>query len=557
MFKSLAVAALLCNVSAEAIAAAKAPATTLNDEPSKDFAIHFGSLFTTGFLRGSKVGDIYADDFVKCLEREDTADHIFNHGNEEIEKFLRTKDADVAADALNTMIYFIIDLAKEKNQRIGHPICEVFDQKKLNYKEIDFAIGELMNPETGLNNFMGKLYFNRQNIDKEAVEMLKAWELKDYEKFGFLLGETLVKHEGEDPKLIEERFGSEFAVGFLKGARVGDVQITELFKCLEFEPKADEIFRQANMDIGKMFKNRDKNEGVKGLDDLIRFVIDMAMEKAPSGQHKCEAFGDMDLKYDDLKKVLELLKAPESTMKMEGGHFTFNGANLDREADWMVHEYVETNFIGFGYALGDTLAKHDGLHPHNEVAKTTDAKDTKVAGRTALTKVEANNTIEWGSKFTAGFLAGGNVGKINWEDFVHCLDREEKAVEIFVKAEEEIKKFFEDKDEAAGVEGLKDMVKFVTDLATERNQKYGHPTCEVFEQTGLSYEKLDKALHEFYDPDTTLMYQNHKVYFNRQDIDWEAEHMVAKLKERDLIGFGYELGFSMIAHSGESPKLEA
>jgi hypothetical protein len=125
MFKSLAVAALLCNVSAEAIAAAKAPATTLNDEPSKDFAIHFGSLFTTGFLRGSKVGDIYADDFVKCLEREDTADHIFNHGNEEIEKFLRTKDADVAADALNTMIYFIIDLAKEKNQ-IGHPICEVF-----------------------------------------------------------------------------------------------------------------------------------------------------------------------------------------------------------------------------------------------------------------------------------------------------------------------------------------------------------------------------------------------------------------------------------------------
>jgi hypothetical protein len=93
----------------------------------------------------------------------------------------------------------------------------------LNYKEIDFAVGELRNPETCLNNFMGKLYFNRQNIDKEAIEMLKAWDLKDFEKFGFVLGETLVRHEGEDPKLIEERFGSEFAVGFLKGARVGDV----------------------------------------------------------------------------------------------------------------------------------------------------------------------------------------------------------------------------------------------------------------------------------------------------------------------------------------------
>jgi len=555
MFKSLAVAALLCNVSAEAIGAAQ-KSVILKEDP-KDFAIEFGSLFTTGFLKGAKVGEIRSDDFVHCLMREEEARLIFDNGNEEIEKFLRTKDADVAADALNTMIYFIINLAKEKDQRYGHPICEVFDQKRLNYKEIDIAIGELMNPETGLTNFHGKLYFNRQNIDAEAIEMLKAWELKDFEKFGYILGETMVKHEGEDPKLIAERFGSEFAVGFLKGARVGDVQIEELFRCLEYETEADRIFLEANRDIGKMFEHRDKNEGVKGLDELIRFVIDMAMEKTAEGQHKCEAFGDMDLKYDDLKEVLELLKNPETTMKMEGGHFTFNHQNLDREADWMVHEYVETNFIGFGYALGDTLAKHDGLHPHTAIAETAAVKETKVEEKTPITPEQATNAIEWGSKFTAGFLAGGDAGNIKWEDFIHCLNREERAVDIFVQGEMELKKFFEEKDEEAGIEGLKDMVKFVVDLATERNQQYGHPKCEVFEQTGLSYEKLDKALHEFYDPDTTLMYQNHRIYFNRQDIDQEGEWMVAKLREKDLEGFGYALGETMVAHSGESPKLEA
>jgi len=33
--------------------------------------------------------------------------------------------------------------------------------------------------------------------------------------------------------------------------------------------------------------------------------------------------------------------------------------------------------------------------------------------------------------------------------------------------------------------------------------------------------------------------------------------MVAKLREKDLEGFGYALGETMVAHSGESPKLEA
>ena len=310
-------------------------------------------------------------------------------------------------------------------------------------------------------------------------------------------------------------------------------------------------------DIGEMFKTRDKDAGVKGLDEMVRMVVDMAMEKdADTGIHKCEAFGDMDLKYDDLKAVLELLKNKDTTMQMMDGHFTFNNQNLDHEADWMVREFAETNFVGFGFALGDTLAKNDGRHHHgpHEVAKVT--KDVKVAKvvDTPTKLMDDKEAIKFGSEFTAGFLFGsGASDHFKAEDFVVCLERESRAVGIFEKAAGEIHHFFEDKDPEAGVAGLKDMVKFVVDLATERDQQYGHPKCEVFEEPGTSYEKLDKALGEFYDPDTTLMYQDHKLYFNRQDIDNEAAMIVEKLKAKDVTGFGYELGAAMVHHSGESP----
>ena len=86
------------------------------------------------------------------------------------------------------------------------------------------------------------------------------------------------------------------------------------------------------------------------------------------------------------------------------------------------------------------------------------------------------------------------------------------------------------------------MLKFVVDLASERNGKYGHPKCDVFEQTGMSYERLDKALGEFYDPDTTFMYKDKRLFFNRQDIDNESEYIVEKITAKDWAGFGKALG---------------
>lgn len=141
MFKNLAIAALISNASAQKVASTKK--MILKDDPwrpSHDFIIHFGSEFTSGFLDGAKVGKIDHHEFEACLEREATADDIFAHGVEDIDRFFKNKDLDLAVKGLDDMIYFIIDLAKEKDQRYGHPICEVFEQKNLDYKRIDIAL---------------------------------------------------------------------------------------------------------------------------------------------------------------------------------------------------------------------------------------------------------------------------------------------------------------------------------------------------------------------------------------------------------------------------------
>lgn len=89
----------------------------------------------------------------------------------------------------------------------------------------------------------------------------------------------------------------------MKGAGVGEFNITELFDCLKLEDNADQLFLHANRDIGRMFETHDANEGVKGLDELIEFITVMASDR--EGRTRlCPAFYAEGLKYDDLKAIL-------------------------------------------------------------------------------------------------------------------------------------------------------------------------------------------------------------------------------------------------------------
>lgn len=163
------------------------------------------------------------------------------------------------------------------------------------------------------------------------------------------------------------RFGSEFAVGFLKGAKVGELNIQDLFKCLDVETDADYLFMKANAEIGEMFENRDGVAGAMGLNELIDFIVTMATDTDPRfGKRECPAYHDAGLSYTDLKKIIELQKSQETMMKLSHGHFTFNHQDLDHEAEWMFKMYAEGDIMEFGYILGDTLAKHDMMERNTE-----------------------------------------------------------------------------------------------------------------------------------------------------------------------------------------------
>ncbi len=52
-------------------------------------------------------------------------------------------------------------------------------------------------------------------------------------------------------KEYEKKFGSEFANGFLKGALVGEIAVSELYECLEREEEAVRMFVHANEECSK------------------------------------------------------------------------------------------------------------------------------------------------------------------------------------------------------------------------------------------------------------------------------------------------------------------
>lgn len=72
-----------------------------------------------------------------------------------------------------------------------------------------------------------------------------------------------------------EKVGAEFASGFLYGARVGGFAVHELYECLEKEPKADETFYKADIEMKRAFEAKDGELGVRATLDMMKFVGQM------------------------------------------------------------------------------------------------------------------------------------------------------------------------------------------------------------------------------------------------------------------------------------------
>jgi hypothetical protein len=78
------------------------------------------------------------------------------------------------------------------------------------------------------------------------------------------------------------KLGSDFISGFLFGAGIGGYDEMEIYECLKKEPKARDLFNNANTELNTAVQKKDGNQAVKGLLDMILFMADMGFEQRTS-----------------------------------------------------------------------------------------------------------------------------------------------------------------------------------------------------------------------------------------------------------------------------------
>jgi hypothetical protein len=100
--------------------------------------------------------------------------------------------------------------------------------------------------------------------------------------------------------------GAEFAAGFLFGTNIGGFDEKMLYECLQKESRAQDIFYNADMELKKALQNGDPSLAIKGFDDMVRFIYDMATERAGATKTCPELTADQDKLKDGLRIIQEL-----------------------------------------------------------------------------------------------------------------------------------------------------------------------------------------------------------------------------------------------------------
>lgn len=86
--------------------------------------------------------------------------------------------------------------------------------------------------------------------------------------------------------------------------KVGEIDEIELYECLHREPEAVHFFYDADEKMKRAFVYKNIEEGVKSLDELVKFIVEMALEDYPhSRTHVCKAIDNGSSDFEHLKEV--------------------------------------------------------------------------------------------------------------------------------------------------------------------------------------------------------------------------------------------------------------
>jgi len=106
-------------------------------------------------------------------------------------------------------------------------------------------------------------------------------------------------------------------------------------------------------------EKKDINLGIKGLDESVRFIVEMAMEGSDNTKEPtCAALHKEGVSYKDIQMMVKVLKNPKTTLQADKeGHMMFNGHNFDEAGKYMAESLFKGDFGKMGWLFAASMDK--------------------------------------------------------------------------------------------------------------------------------------------------------------------------------------------------------
>lgn len=309
----------------------------------------------------------------------------------------------------------------------------------------------------------------------------------------------------------------------------GNFNLWDLLNCIQYEDKA-----AIAVDIGvqslSIAAGEWQSDKKKAVTDAFGGLLTLfaAFQSAKQGLPVCKAVWQEVEQLDDLKKATEVLRFRNSgdVLRLLEDDIQINGFTIIYELSELLAAAKNNDYE----QVGDVLGKIMKLAIREKASAAQDKFVLKApAAETSFRRTEMTEIIQ-------GFLAGMEVGKINFLDLLECVNNADQAAMILYKDVTMFKEAWAEKDAMEGVAAAITLVGVVQDV-----KQSVLPVCESVDQTALSWTKYDKMVETIEDPYAHINAIEHNVVMNGKTITTDLKLAMADFEKENFYGFGYKV----------------
>lgn len=97
-----------------------------------------------------------------------------------------------------------------------------------------------------------------------------------------------------------------------------------LYECLGEEQKADDLFYKADIEIKTAVYKNDDKAAVKGMTDMLGFIVDMAIEGTRGTKKLCPELAKKEANWKDVQKIIYEMRNPATGLRYANEKYMFN-----------------------------------------------------------------------------------------------------------------------------------------------------------------------------------------------------------------------------------------